>query len=126
MKANPNKCHLLLTTKGPDVVFIDEIQITSSTAETLLGITIDSELNFKNHLSVICNKVRRKTNALGRIANYMSLEKRRIAMKTFIESQLNYCPLIWIFYSGTINKKINHLHGRALRIVYSDLHQIIL
>ena len=44
MKANPNKCHLLLTTKGPDVVFIDEIQITSSTAETLLGITIDSSI----------------------------------------------------------------------------------
>ena len=37
MKANPGKCHLLLSTKSPDVVSIDGIQITSSTAETLLG-----------------------------------------------------------------------------------------
>ena len=28
------------------------------------------------------------------IANYMPLEKLRIVMKTFIESQFNYYPLI--------------------------------
>ena len=41
-------------------------------------------------------------------------------MKTFIESQFNYCSLIWMFHSRTINNKINRLHERALRIVYSD------
>ena len=81
MKANQGKCHLLLSTKSPEVVSIDGIQITFSTAETLLGITIDSELNFENHLSAICNKVSRKINALRRIANYMPLEKRRIVME---------------------------------------------
>ena len=76
MKANQGKCHLLLSTRSPEVVSIDGIQITFSTAETLLGITIDSELNFENHLSAICNKVSRKIDALRRIANYMPLEKR--------------------------------------------------
>ena len=117
MKANPGK---LLSTKSPEVVSIDGIQITSSTAGTLLGITIDSQLNSENHLSAISNKVSKKINALGRIANYMLLEKRRIVVKTFTESQFNYCPLIWMFHSRTINNKINRLHERALRIVYSD------
>ena len=67
MKANPGKCHLLLSTKSPEVVSIDGIQITFSTVETLLGIAIDSELNYENHLSAICNKVNRKINALGRL-----------------------------------------------------------
>ena len=98
MKANPGKCHLLLSTKSPEVVSIDGIQIPSSTAETLLGITIDSELNFENHLSAICNKVNRKSNALGRITNYMRQEKRRIVTKKFIESQFNYFPLISMFH----------------------------
>ena len=62
----------------------------------------------------------RKINALGRIANYMSLEKRRIVMKAFIKSQFNYYLLIWMFHSRTINNKINRLHERALRIFYSD------
>ena len=119
MKAYPGKCHLLLSTKSPEVASIDGIQITCSPAETLLGINIDSELNFENHLSAICNKVNRKINTLGRIINYMPLEKHRIVMKKFIESQFNYYPLIWMFHSRTINSKINRLHERALRIVYS-------
>ena len=50
----------------------------------------------------------------------MSLDKRRMVMKTFIESQFNYHPIIWMFHSRTLNNKINRLHERALRIVYSD------
>ena len=50
----------------------------------------------------------------------MLLEKRRTLMKAFIESQFNYCPLIWMFHSRTLNNKINRIHERALRTVYSD------
>ena len=64
MKTNPGKCHLLLDTKIPEVVSINEIQITSSTAENVAVITIDSELNVENHLSAISNSLSRKVNAL--------------------------------------------------------------
>ena len=80
--------------KSPEVVSIDGIQIISSTAEILLGITIDSELNFENHLSAVCTKMSRKNNAPGPIPNYMSSEECQIVMKTFIESQFNYFPMI--------------------------------
>ena len=40
-------------------------------------------------------------------------------MKAFIESQFNYCPSIWILRSRTLKIKINHIHERALRTVYS-------
>ena len=45
---------------------------------------------------------------------------RCFVMKTFIKSQFNYCPLISMLHSRTINNKINRLHERALRIVHSD------
>ena len=41
-------------------------------------------------------------------------------MKVFIESQFNCCPLIWIVRSRALKNKINHIHERALRTVYSD------
>ena len=47
MRAHPEKCHLLLSCKTPKVVSISETTITSSTAETLLGIIIDQKLNFE-------------------------------------------------------------------------------
>ena len=50
----------------------------------------------------------------------MSTEKLRLLMKTFIETQFNYCPLIWMFHSRKLNKRINRLHERALRAAYRD------
>ena len=41
-------------------------------------------------------------------------------MKTFVEFQFNYCPLIWMFHSRHLNNKINNAHEKALRIVYSN------
>ena len=46
--------------------------------------------------------------------------KLRIIMKTFIESQFNSCPLVWMFHNRTMNNQINRLHERALRVVYND------
>ena len=40
-------------------------------------------------------------------------------MKTFVESQFGYCPLIWMFYSRKVNSKINHLQEPYLRIAYN-------
>ena len=41
-------------------------------------------------------------------------------MNAFIKCQFNYCPLIWMFHSRALEQKIDHLHERCLRIVYSD------
>ena len=42
-------------------------------------------------------------------------------MKSFIISQFSYCPLIWMTHSRRIKNKINHIHERAMSIVYKDL-----
>ena len=88
--------------------------------ETLLAASIDSELDSENHNSNICSKVSRNLSVLGSIAGYIILENRRMLFKAFTESQVNYCPLIWMLHSRTMNNKINRLHERSLRIVYSD------
>ena len=41
-------------------------------------------------------------------------------MKAFIISQFSYCPLLWMYHNRTLNNKINRLHERSLRIVYTD------
>ena len=71
---------------------------------------------------IYAKKANNKLHALARIAKYLNPDKLRILMKTFIESQFNYCPLIWMFHSRQLNSKINKLHERALRIVYKNPH----
>ena len=92
--------------------------VESSSTEKLLGIQTD--LTFDEQISSVCNKEGKKLIVLSRLVNYMSFDKCRMVMKAFIESQFNYCPLIWTFHSRTLNNKINRLHERTLRIVYSD------
>ena len=41
-------------------------------------------------------------------------------MSSYITSQFNYCPLVWMIHNGKLNKKISKVHERALRIVYED------
>ena len=65
-------------------------------------------------------KAVRKIKALARVCTYLSLGRRRTLMKGFVESQSAYCPLIWMFCQRSSNARINHLHERALRIVYND------
>ena len=86
----------------------------------LLGIKIDNQLTFSQHVLGICKNVSLKLHALARISNFMNQDKLRLIMKAFIESQFSYCPLIWMFHSRTLNSRINNLHERALRLVYKD------
>ena len=67
-----------------------------------------------------CKKAGRKLAVLVRICKFMTIECRRILMKAFIESRFGYCPLVWMCCNRSSNNCINHLHERALGIVYND------
>ena len=119
---NNDKCHFLISGNVNEHIWIkagDEL-IWESSEEKLLGVTIDKNLNFNSHLAKLCKKVGQKVTALARIVKLLPFHKRRIILKTFIESQFSYCPLVWMFCSKEMNNKINHIHERALRLVYID------
>ena len=50
----------------------------------------------------------------------MSFQQRRLLLKSFVEAQFGYCLLVWMFHGREINRKINHIHERSLRIAYRD------
>ena len=58
--------------------------------------------------------------ALARIPNYVDAEKLRVMMNAFVVSQFSYCPFVWMFHDRSVNKKINKIHERALRIANKD------
>ena len=101
-------------------VQIGATTITKSAEEKLLGVTLDKNLDFKNHVNTLCRKAGQKLHALARISNYVDVEKLRVMMNAFIISQFSYCPLVWMFHDRSVNKKINKIHEGALRIAYKD------
>ena len=119
MKANSDKSHLIVSCAEATTAMIDGLPIDSSKTE-VLGITIDHELKFDDHVNHLCKKASVKLNTLAHYAPFMNVSKKRNIMKSFIESQFGYCPLIWMFHSRGLNNKINRIHDRALRITYND------
>ena len=114
MKVNTGKSHLLVSGNVRATAKID------SNSQVLLGITIDSNLTFENHINNICKRASQKLNTLARVAPYMNMQKRITIMTSFVTSQFGYCLLIWMFHSRRLNNKQNSIHERAVRITYQD------
>ena len=128
MKSNKSKCHLIVadldhkTYSSSSYIYLENEFLESQETVELLGMKIDQNLDFEEHINAVLKKGNQKLHALMRIKKYLSEEKLKLIMRTFIESQFNYCPLIWMCHSRDLNHKINKLHERALRVVYQNKH----
>ena len=85
--------------------------------EKLLGINIDCKLSFDDHIGKICKNAGAKLNALTRVAQYI-IQKKALNYEWFFSSQLNYCPLTWMFHNGLLNHETNRLHERYICVIY--------
>ena len=61
MEANPNKCHFLCNSNSEVSLTIETQKIKNSKFEKLLGIKLDSKLNFNSHIHDILSKSRTET-----------------------------------------------------------------
>ena len=73
MKANSDKCHLLINQSCKKDIKITGNMVENSKCEELLGIGIDSNLNFEVYTEDLCKKASRKVNALANITSYMDV-----------------------------------------------------
>ena len=117
--ANSSKSHSISPYRTKSIQ-IQSSCIKASSSEELLGIKINSNLTFHDHTISLSSKANKKLSALSRVSTYMGINKRRILIKSYIFSQFNYCPLVWMCHSRSLNNKINRMQDRALRIVYID------
>ena len=68
---------------NPQKLTIDKKVITSSENVTLLGLEVDSKLNFDEHVSKLCNKSAGQLNAHCRIGHLLGLEEKKILINSF-------------------------------------------
>ena len=101
MKLNEDKCHsFVLGHKYEHLLAkIGQSIIWEKNNVKILGMDIDSKLSFDAHVSSLCAKAGRKLTALTRLAKFLMTHQRRILIRAFIESQFNYCRLVWMFHS---------------------------
>ena len=72
IKANTNKCHLLLSSDESCTAKTADFIIKNSTKEKLLGVKFGYNLPFENHVTSLYKKASQKLHALARISHYMT------------------------------------------------------
>ena len=72
IKSNPDKCHLLVSSCKKIKMEVGDFDIENSTCEKLLGVHFDNSVTFDYHMSELCKKASKKTNALARVSQYMN------------------------------------------------------
>ena len=99
---------------------IGGLEITTKTWVNLLGIDIDYKLNFSKYIGQICKKAAGQLNAICRISSNIGQEEKKVLLESFVNSNFNYCPLVWLFCSPESTRKIDRIQERALRLLFDD------
>ena len=115
---NFDKCHCmtlgtpntLLNFKGKNIA------IKNSASETLLGIIIDSKLDFTEHLNAVCKKAKLKLHALNRISRFLSPEQHVLIINAYIKSLFTIAR--WFGWSATGGLRIKWIRFTSAPYVY--------
>ena len=94
--------------------------IISSNWVKLLGIRIDSRLNFEPHVSNLCKSAARQLHALLRLKSYLTFEARKILIESFPYSNFNYYFLVWNFTSVKVINEIESVQKSSPRFLFDE------
>ena len=131
MVLNEDKCYFMALGKGleNENFKFGSTNLKGMEEQKLLGLIIDRNLTFDNHIKTICKMAGQKLNALARISPCIDSNFRQILLNAFIRSQFSYSQLSWMFCSRTSNNRINRIYERCLRLIhnnYIDCYQDLL
>ena len=124
MKANADKYLLMFLSRQNSFVdthlMFEDNKIQAMQSINILGVEVDNKLNFRTHIDNICKQAGKQINALKRIKCYMDRECKMILYNSFVSSNFNYCPIVWMF-TGKLNiDNLEKSNKRAIRFVTND------
>ena len=115
---------IVLSKKRCDVTItkfqVDNQVMKSASSVEFLGIQIADKLNFNLHISKICKSAANQLNALIRLKQFLSFHAKEVLINSYIISNFNYYPLVWLFSSTHSLNDIEILQKRALPFLYDD------
>ena len=105
---------------GQMELVIDDCRINFTDAFKLLGVIIDKDLNFSQHISEVCIKISKMIGVLQRLKNLIPMNAKLRKYKTAVLPHLTYCSLVWHFCRASDRNKLERINERGLRTVFKD------
>ena len=111
----------------PNMCFkVENEEIEQTKLLKLLGVNIDHQLSFSEHVKCISLKSSQKIGVLSRLKNLIPERAKLYLFKTSILPHLTYCSLVWHFIRSSDKRKLERLQEKGLRAVFTDNHSSLM
>ena len=124
MMVNPDKFQCIVFGRNENLgsFRIGEHDLFPENIVKILGLHLDSNLNFDTHISKLCQKAGNQINVLARLCNVLNEPSKMLLYNSFVECYFNYCSVVWHFCSKYNTYKIEKLQEKALRFIKMDFN----
>ena len=82
-----------------------------------LGVFVDDNLVWSDHVNHICKKISSYIWLLSKIKYFLSLEHRVQFYKSYIQPNIDFCSIVWANSSELNKMKILKMQKRACRVI---------
>ena len=85
--------------------------------QKLFGLHIDKELNFTEHVDVICKKMGQRIGVWNKIKRHLPLNERKLYYNAMIKPIMMYGCTVWSSCSSENLERVYKLQKRAARVI---------
>ena len=96
---------------------IDNVPIEKVSSVKSLGIFIDENLRWQTHIDKFSKKVASGTGAVKRIRDFLPTPPLHCIYNALIQSQFDYCNIVWGNSGKTLFDRLLKLPNRAARFL---------
>ena len=94
-------------------VHIDDHTIRQAQEIKLLGVILDINLQFSEHIKKIWTKTSRNIGVLSRLRNLTPTTAKLTIYKTAVMLHFTYCSLVWHFCKASDRRKLERINERG-------------
>ena len=98
---------------------IDNVLIEQVPSVKSLGIYIDDNLTWYSHIDKLCKKIASAIGVIKRVKPFVPQSTLLNIYNPLVQSNFDYCSLIWGNCGKTLSNKLQKLQNRAVRVITS-------
>ena len=124
INCNKTKCMYVMTRQKRKKMlspfpplYIGQHRIDEVESHKVLGVIIDNNLSWSDHLTHLGKRLSQKIYQLTKIKHFLDINSRKIFFSAHILSLIDYASTLWDNASDTNFKIIKRVHKRALKLI---------
>ena len=122
LKFNADKCHVLTLGKFENIMYTHRYQICGNELDHVfeendLGVAIDFELKFEQHITQKINKANTIMGIIRRSFSFLDSKRFKKLYTTFVRPHLEYAQAVWAPYLAKHVNMVEKFQMRAAKLI---------